>query len=207
MLFRFTRIFVAIGLLGSVWLLVTMRRSDRRPPAGASLATPGSVKILQFYVSVGALVKGEKAMLCYGVENARSVKIAPLEESVSPSPNRCLEVVPQHTTHYTIMAEGFDGKVATQSVTLPVNAAPPPPPRILQFAGSKQGGRMVKLCYQVANASQVKVHPPVIPPTSAPVGCFGVEPLATTTYTLTAIGSQQRKATRQVVVEVDPSGV
>jgi hypothetical protein len=33
-----------------------------------------------------------------------------------------------------------------------------------------------------------------------------VEPVKTTTYTLTAIGSQQRKATRQVVVEVDPSG-
>jgi hypothetical protein len=208
MLFRFTRVFVAIGLLGAVWLLVTMRRSDRRPPArSVSLAPTGPVKITQFYASMGALVKGEKAMLCYGVENARTVKIAPLEEAVSPSPNRCFEISPQHTTHYTIMAEGFDGKVATQSVTLAVNAAPPPPPRILQFAGSKQGGRMVKLCYQVANTEKVTVDPAVIPPTVAPVGCFGVEPVKTTTYTLTAIGSQQRKATKQVVVEVDPAGV
>jgi hypothetical protein len=155
MLFRFTRIFVAIGLLGAVWLLVTMRRGGRSTPTPVSVGPNGPVKILQFYASTGALVRGEKAMLCYGVENARSVKIAPIQEALSPSPNRCLEIGPQHTTHYTIMAEGFDGHVATQSVTLAVNAAPPPPPRILQFAGSKQGGRLVRLCYKVANAEKV----------------------------------------------------
>jgi hypothetical protein len=114
--------------------------------------------------------------------------------------------VPQHTTHYTIMAEGFDGKVATQSLTLPVNAAPPPPPQILHFAGTKQGGRMVKLCYEVAHTVRVAVEPQVIPSSTAPVGCFGVEPSRTTTYTLIAFGSGNRTARKQVIIEVDPNG-
>ena len=206
MLFRFTRIFVAIGLLGAVWMLVVMRRAKDLPPGPERPSRPGQVKIVQFYANVGSISKGESALLCYGVENAKSVTITPLGEPVVPALTRCLEVAPQHTTHYTIMAEGFDGKVATQSLTLPVSALPATPPSILHFAGTKQGGRMVKLCYQVANAEQVTFDPAVLPPTTAPVGCFGVEPSKTTTYTLTAIGSHQRKATRQVIVEVDPAG-
>jgi len=30
-----------------------------------------------------------------------------------------------HTTHYTILAEGFDGHIAMQSLTLPVDSAIP----------------------------------------------------------------------------------
>jgi hypothetical protein len=205
MLFRFTRIFVAIGLLGAVWLLVWMRRSD---PAAAKIPPPaqGAVKILQFYASTGALARGDKAMLCYGVENARSVSIAPLSEPVTPAFSRCLEVSPLHTTHYTLMANGFDGKTATQSLTVAVNAAPPAPPRILHFAGTKQGGRRVKLCWKVADAERVEVDPPTRAPLNDAEGCFGVEPVKTTTYTLTATGAGNRKTSRQVIVEVDPSG-
>jgi hypothetical protein len=41
----------------------------------------------------------------------------------------------EHTTHYTILAEGFDGKVAIRSFILPVQPVPLPP-RILSDAGS-----------------------------------------------------------------------
>jgi len=63
-------------------------------------------------------------MLCYGVENARSVHISPPVADLYPTAQRCLEIVPKHTTHYTIWAEGYDGKVATQSLTLPVETIP-----------------------------------------------------------------------------------
>jgi hypothetical protein len=205
MLFRFTRIFVAIGLLAAVWGLVVMRRTREGASGPPQNPTQGAVKIVQFYANVGTIAKGESALLCFGVENARSVTITPPVEAVKPALSRCLEVTPQHTTHYTLMAEGFDGKVVTQSLTLPVSAAPLPQPQILHFAGTKQGGRMVKLCYQVANTERVMVEPAVVPPSTAPVGCFGVEPTATTTYTLTALGAQQRKASKQVIVEVDPA--
>jgi hypothetical protein len=203
MLFRFTWIFVALGLLGAVWLLVVMRRAADRPAPPVAPSYSGAARITQFYVNVGAIAKGETALLCYGVENAKSVTITPLEEKVAPALSRCLEVSPQHTTQYTIMAEGFDGKVASQSVTL--LASPIPPPRILHFAGTNEGGRRVKLCYKVANAEQVRIDPGVAPPGKEPARCFVVEPARTTTYTLTAVGAQGRTESKQVIVEVDPS--
>src|ERR1039457_4204478 len=135
MLCRSTKRWVAIGLLITLWARGTVRRSE---PAGwvRPIGTrPGPVRIVQFYASVRALTAGDKALLCYGVENAKAVRIAPLSQEVYPSFNRCLEIVPEHTTHYTILAEGFDGKVAIRSFILPVEAAPLPP-RILSDAGS-----------------------------------------------------------------------
>ena len=120
MLFRLTRIWVALGVLLAVWAFVTTRRIDTRAwvrPVGTRV---GPVRILQFYASVGAITMGEKALLCYGVENAKSVRISPTISEVYPSLNHCVEIVPQHTTHYTILAEGFDGRVAMQSFTLMV---------------------------------------------------------------------------------------
>src|SRR6266545_3695743 len=164
MLFRFTRIFVAAGLLLGLWALVRARTAD---PAKMTAGAAGPVKILQFYANVGMLNMGEKALLCYGVENARSVELSPKVEALKPALSRCVEVAPLHTTHYTLMAEGFDGKVAIQSITLTVNPAPPRPPQILHFAGTKVGGRAVQLCYEVKHAHTVKVEPAVLAPTAA----------------------------------------
>jgi hypothetical protein len=94
---------------------------------------PGRVRILRFSANVGAIMPGQKALLCYGVENARSVRISPAMIRVSPSANRCMEIFPQHTTHYTLLAEGYDGSVASQSLTLPVQI-PFVIPQLLQFA-------------------------------------------------------------------------
>jgi hypothetical protein len=130
MLFRFTSLWIALGLLVAMWGLGTVRRTvpgTRLRPVGTP---PGPVRILQFYASVGRLTPGDKALLCYGVENARTVKISPTIEGVYPSHNRCVEIVPRHTTHYTILAEGYDGRVATKSFTLPVMVVPAPRPEI-----------------------------------------------------------------------------
>jgi hypothetical protein len=133
MLFRLTRIWVALGLLAAVWALVTTRRAETRAwvrPLGTRV---GPVRILQFYASVGAITMGDKASLCYGVENAKSVRISPSVSEVYPSLNHCIEIVPQHTTHYTILAEGFDGRVAMQSFTLMVQE-PEKPSRPVNYA-------------------------------------------------------------------------
>jgi len=202
MLFRFTRFFVAAWVLAAVWVFVATRPAGRPVLPRAGNAPPGPVKILQFYANVGALTRGEKALLCYGVENARTVEIKPMVESLWPSPNRCIQIGPKHTTHYTLMAEGFDGRMTTQSLTLPVFAPPPPPPRILHFAGVARGDRTVELCYRVANAERVTVNPAEAPATDEPAGCFLVSPSSTTTYTLTAHGAGRRTASKQVIVEV-----
>jgi hypothetical protein len=119
-MFRVARICVALGALLAIWGLCSVRRPGERTwvrPLGTRV---GPVRILQFYASVGTLTMGQKAQLCYGVENAKSVHISPDLSDVYPSMRHCLEVVPERTTHYMIMAEGFDGRVATQSLTLPV---------------------------------------------------------------------------------------
>src|SRR5690349_10394657 len=52
------------------------------------------VKILQFYAREGDVTEGTKALICYGVLNAKSVAIDPPVSGVSPSLNRCVEVQP-----------------------------------------------------------------------------------------------------------------
>ncbi len=139
---RVAKLLAAVGLLLYVWAVSFVRSG----PTGAWVPVgtgPGHVRILRFYASVGTVSPGGKAVLCYGVENAKSVRISPLLPGVYPSLSHCLEVFPEHTTHYTILAEGFDGAVATRSLTLPVKNSDAPP-AVLQFATSE-----VKVHYNV----------------------------------------------------------
>jgi hypothetical protein len=127
----FSKVFVAVGLLVALWGLSTVDRSGRRAwvhPAG------GPVRILRFYASAGFLTAGETARICYSVENAKSVRISPMMQEVYSAPNHCLETVPQHTTHYTLLAEGYDGVVATKSLTLQVEPEEAAPPQVVNYA-------------------------------------------------------------------------
>jgi hypothetical protein len=133
LLSAFSKVFIAVGLLVAMWGLSVVDRSDRRAwvhPAGAS----GPVRILQFYASTGIVTPGETARICYSVENAKSVHISPMMQEVYPFPNHCLEIEPEHTTHYTLLAEGYDGAVATKSFTLQVAAGETPPPQVVNYA-------------------------------------------------------------------------
>jgi hypothetical protein len=131
---RLAKLSAALVLLGSLWLFSVYQENQPRAWLPRAGATPGPVKILRFYASRGVLLTGETAELCYGVENAKSVRISPPIAGVYPSPKRCIEVVPEHTTHYTILAEGYDGKVAMQSLTLPVQPVPERPEPVLHYA-------------------------------------------------------------------------
>ena len=124
MLFRFTQLWVAFGLVIALWAISSMRNTGPNVWVRPVGTHPGPVRILQFYASVGAVSPGEKAQLCYGVENARSVRISPPTQGVYPSINHCVEIEPEHTTHYTMLAEGYDGAVATKSFTLAVRVIP-----------------------------------------------------------------------------------
>jgi hypothetical protein len=130
---RFARPIAAAVLLLAMWGLDSVRGGRPHAWAGATEAA-GPVRILEFYASAGTILPGERAMLCYGVENAKSVRISPMLRGVYPSPNRCLEIVPEHTTHYTLLAEGYDGTVDARSLTLPVQAIPPASAQVLNFA-------------------------------------------------------------------------
>jgi hypothetical protein len=130
---RFARIFLAVSLLVVLWGLSLARRPDSQVWVHPLDARPGPVRILRFYASVGTVVPGQTAQLCYSVENARVVRISPMQ-SAWPAQSRCFDVVPEHTTHYTLLAEGFDGTVAARSFTLSVQSPPAAHRSALQYA-------------------------------------------------------------------------
>lgn len=139
MAIRWSKLLAATGLLAAVWGVNAFRQPDNRVWARASGAAAGRVRIVRFYGSAGMLAPGQKASLCYDVENARSVRISPMMQQLSPSTRHCVEVEPTHTTHYMLVAEGFDGQFATESFTVSVEAETPPPPRPVEYAVAYPG--------------------------------------------------------------------
>ncbi|SPE25250.1 conserved exported hypothetical protein [Candidatus Sulfopaludibacter sp. SbA3] len=124
MVSHLAKLFGALVLLAAMWGLNTVGQPQSHAFLRTAESQAGPVRILRFYASVGLVMNGESAEICYGVENAKSVHISPPLPGVYPSARRCLQVVPEHTTHYTILAEGYDGRVAMQSLTLPVQSGP-----------------------------------------------------------------------------------
>src|SRR5215467_8545258 len=91
------------------WILWQRHLSKSAPqaPARDPLAQYGRrVKILQFYAEAAHISPGGHTLLCYGVVNAKAVKLDPPVESVWPALSRCFQVAPAGTTRYTFTAEG-----------------------------------------------------------------------------------------------------
>lgn len=121
---RVVRLILAVVLLAAMWGLSVMRAPNSKPWVRAGSVQPGPVHILRFYASVGTLLPGQHAQLCYSVENAKSITISPVIARVYPSAGRCVEIGPEHTTHYTLEAQGFDGTTDIRSFTLSVQDEP-----------------------------------------------------------------------------------
>jgi hypothetical protein len=76
--------------------------------------------IQSFYASPRAIHKGETVQLCYGVANAKTVKLEPQSNAVWPSHARCVIVSPQKTTTYTLTISDASGNTQTQSLQVKV---------------------------------------------------------------------------------------
>ncbi len=80
-------------------------------------------EILQFYVSPPLIRRGGTAQVCYGVSNAKTVRIEPQPASgVWPSLNRCVEVSPSKDTTYTLTATDATGQTKTATVEVKVSS-------------------------------------------------------------------------------------
>jgi hypothetical protein len=77
-------------------------------------------KIIAFYASPGLIHRGETVDMCYGVSNAKTVKLDPPEANVWPSANRCMQVTPKKTTTYTLTIDDGKGGTANQQLTIMV---------------------------------------------------------------------------------------
>jgi hypothetical protein len=76
--------------------------------------------ILNFYALPAEIYRGDSATLCYGVSNAKSVRLNPPAEEVWPSASRCFDVSPKKTTTYQLTAEDAAGRTTTASVKITV---------------------------------------------------------------------------------------
>ena len=177
-------------------------------PKPAPVAAADPVKITAFYARDLIVTEGTSTVLCYGVANAKSVRLEPPVESISPSLNRCIEVRPKAETRYTLTAVGSAGESVSESVTLRVGADQSTLPRITSFQiDGKQkdyaGQTIFTLSFGVQNAVEVSIDPPAFPPLhGAPTGQFSVKPEKTTTYTLMVKGKNGRVARQQLTVEI-----
>jgi len=119
----------------AVWILSLTRNTGGPDWVHPAETGSGPARILRFYASAGTVAPGQQVRLCYAVVNARSVRISPLLMGSYPAKNHCVDVAPEHTTHFTLLAEGYDGSVAARSFTLPVQVVPVGlPARVLSVA-------------------------------------------------------------------------
>ena len=166
------------------------------------------MKILQFYAREGSVIEGSGTILCYGVVNARAVRIEPRVQRIAPSINRCIEVTPERDTRYTLIAEGNDGRTVSESLLISVKPETAALPRITSFRiGSRTsdytGKTVISLSFSAVNAEELSIDPAVFPPLHGlRSGNFYVTPQKTTTYTLTAKNKRGHIARRQLTVDV-----
>jgi hypothetical protein len=93
------------------------RESDR-----AAIEQLGGSKlaIQMFYASPPSVRRGEATSLCYGVANAKNVKLEPENNPVWPSHSRCVDVSPRRETTYTLTIDDGSGHSLSQSLTVKV---------------------------------------------------------------------------------------
>jgi hypothetical protein len=189
-------------------VLVLAGCSPPSPPRKASAPRGEPVKILAFYPRDAVVTEGGTTVLCFGVSSARSVRIDPPVDGVSPTLSRCLEIRPKGETKYTLTAEGSDGQTVSQTVTVHVGVDAGSLPQISSFRieGAQKdysGKTMYTLSFADQNAEEVSIDPPVFPTLhGAPSGQFSVTPQKTTTYTLSVRGKNGHVARKQLTVEV-----
>lgn len=86
----------------------------------AQIYGDGQLKIIEFYAAPGLISRGQKALVCYGTVNAKSVRLEPAVEPMYPALSRCFEVAPPRDTRYTLFAEDAQGHTAKESFVLQV---------------------------------------------------------------------------------------
>ena|SRR5689334_16231894 len=128
----YTSAAVVLGALYTAWVFTSRWNDNRRMEQAAAAQRAkfdreiteaygsGQLKILSFYASPGLIRRGEKALVCYGVANAKTVRLDPPVERVWPSTSRCFPVTPERETRFTLTAEDAAGHTATQSFVLQV---------------------------------------------------------------------------------------
>jgi hypothetical protein len=164
------------------------------------------LKILHFYAAEGYIIEGQRVSICYGVLNAKSVRMEPPLDGVGVSLNRCVQDAPQVDTMYTLSAVGMDGSVASESFLIQTRPDAELLPVITRFqllrSYDDPARKVYLLSFETRNAYKVSIEPAVFPTLmGAPTGRFYVSPERTTTYTLTVADKKGRSVSQKLTVE------
>ena len=201
---------VALAQLGWTWLQrhdadLRIRRmlDGRRPRSEAPRRNTGTgARIVQFYARAGEVVEGDRKVICYGVENARTVRLDPPVESVEPALVRCFWIEPHEDTTYRLIADAPGGRHDEASFMVKVRPAPPVFRMVAVSEKAIPPGEVVTVCYNVDHASGVVLHPLGwrLPPGAK--NCVRFYPKQTMDYALIASGTAGMQARERFRVAV-----
>ena len=133
-LLPFTTIGIVLAALYVAWTFYSRHQSDvaaqqaaaakeqeQRQRTVSAVFGSGEILFSVFSSDRARLTKGEQTQLCYGVENAESVKIEPpVGADLKPSYRKCIEISPKATTTYKITASDSKGHSKSESLTVKV---------------------------------------------------------------------------------------
>jgi hypothetical protein len=78
----------------------------------------GKLKVLSFYANPVEVKRGSRALVCYGVSNAASVRIEPPVGETWPSTSRCVEVTAAKDIDYKLTARDSAGHEEFRTISL-----------------------------------------------------------------------------------------
>jgi len=190
---------IVLAVAGAV--LTGCSGSGTPAPVAKQAPAPEQAKITQFYATSTQVARGDKALICYGVENASAVWLDPGHKELSAALSRCVEVNPETNTTYKLSAQSAGGQPVSREVEVTVGA---PHVRIVNVTISAvevKPGDLVNVCYTAENALSVTIGPVGYHGSTAK-GCASDQPKKTTTYTVTATGAGGEKDSEKVTVTV-----
>lgn len=167
------------------------------------------VKILSFSADPTVVSPGEATTLSWKTKNATELRLFEGDEELPVPANSVsegsVEVVPEATTKYALVAKGASGKEVRAEVVVGVGV---PGPRIVSFAAEPTQIRLGEssvLHWEVTDATSITLllGDEVLHESAETSGQFTVEPEATAVYTLVA-SDGELEVRADVTVEVAP---
>jgi vancomycin resistance protein YoaR len=96
------------------------REAEQRQREAQHIFGSGGLSFRTWSADKAVVQPGETAHICYGIVDAKTVKIDPPVADLRPSYLHCFEVAPKATTNYTITATDAAGHSASQQLTIHV---------------------------------------------------------------------------------------
>lgn len=169
-----------------------------------NVGTAAKVKVEYFNASSTSVKPGDTVKLTWKTSNAKTVVVKGYEKEQECTGQEELEVWPEKTTTYVIYAYGPNDDVDSKSVTVNVIDNPVVKDVEIKYfnasASEINPGQNVNLSWDVSNAKSISIKD--VKNYLPAQGTLNVTPYNTTTYTLVAIGQNDKAVTKTVTVTV-----